>query len=765
MPSILLRPGPIVIVALLSACAHGRRRAHGVHQPPAEMQARLETDVHYATVLRYYWTLRPDDRDRNLLRRRLATYLAKKWEETRSVPPRTNPSLTAQAPSESTSATRASPTAGYDDAATEEGRNGALDHDSTRATFAAIAALHTPRELGRGNIEAALVKPAQSLLLSATKLGDEATALAAHLALARLGVDGDDHLKSYEEIEAWTRESRARLDTPVERSSAVIEVWQAHADLFADPMVLQRLTKLYIERGGLAERELAATSRRGQSSLTWQLLERGPVAPIVARTALDVAAVYLRYGLPQQALDTIEGWGQKSEVTRRVRAVLEAIVDQNDEGREGLSELSEVYRSSRPDVAQGICRFGVQHYPDEALFPLCLARVAVQNEEALAAAGWYRTAIALAPEETELYDESLPRLAALLESRLASPRDATTRRLSEEIEHILQVYGDRFPKKSPALSWARWHLFMGILESNAGQTAVAEKRFLRSIKAERSRAALNQLAILAERVGEFDRARRLYREALAMKVTDRREELGARAEILEHLGDTWRKSNKAVKAEENYRAALADWEKFTEDLRGPALALARIRQGVLHNRLGEPEAAQKRFEEAMAAAPSWRETYAGILSHLVVIDPNVDLALRVFRLAQRQLTLEPEWKVYFALWVSSVAGSADEQVDEDVKQVLSSLSSAQPWWSRLAEYGAGNLPYERLKGEASNVGEHAEADFYEGARLLNEGDASGARALFRRVLASQMVSFYEFAMAQELINRTETKASNGNSAL
>ena len=49
-------------------------------------------------------------------------------------------------------------------------------------------------------------------------------------------------------------------------------------------------------------------------------------------------------------------------------------------------------------------------------------------------------------------------------------------------------------------------------------------------------------------------------------------------------------------------------------------------------------------------------------------------------------------------------------------------------------------------------GERTEAHFYEGVRQLGS-DQAAARALFERVLQTEMVSFYEYAMAQALLRQ------------
>jgi lipoprotein NlpI len=156
----------------------------------------------------------------------------------------------------------------------------------------------------------------------------------------------------------------------------------------------------------------------------------------------------------------------------------------------------------------------------------------------------------------------------------------------------------------------------------------------------------------------------------------------------------------------------------------------------------------------MELAPEMRETYATILAFLAVSEPDTRFAHRVFRSALNQLSLEPEWKVYFALWLRMIAGRGGAPVDHDVSEILEDLAQGDGWSAKLAQFASGKLDFSVLMEAASDLGERTEACFYEGARLMASGDLSGARAMFQRVLESNMVNFYEFAMAQELIAQT-----------
>ena len=196
--------------------------------------------------------------------------------------------------------------------------------------------------------------------------------------------------------------------------------------------------------------------------------------------------------------------------------------------------------------------------------------------------------------------------------------------------------------------------------------------------------------------------------------------------------------------------AIACWTDLMPRMEGPAETLALVRRGILQDLLGSHEEALSDFRSALMQAPRFRGPYATILSHLVSHTPRAAFAHEVFRRAMRELSLEPEWKVYFALWVQIVARRAGGPVEEDVMSRLQELSSSATWWGKLAQFGAGQLSGQELCDAADTVGERAEAFFYFGARELTNGEAQAATNLLDQVIETGMVGFYEYQMAQEL---------------
>ena len=190
--------------------------------------------------------------------------------------------------------------------------------------------------------------------------------------------------------------------------------------------------------------------------------------------------------------------------------------------------------------------------------------------------------------------------------------------------------------------------------------------------------------------------------------------------------------------------------------KGKVLTVGRRQgNGVLLDHLGRHPAAVDAFESAMTYAPQWRDVYATILSHLVSAAPDYELASTVWRRSQLQLTLPPEWKVYFTLWIQLIAARADQPPNPEHVDLLRRLGQSSNWWGKLASFGAGDLDYQALLSVASSLGEETEALYYEGSRLFISGDRDAAGAQFQRVLDTKMVSFYEYEMARRLLMRPE----------
>ena len=576
------------------------------------------------------------------------------------------------------------------------------------------------------------------------RLGDEGNVLAANFILERL--TGDKlYQRRYDEVATWGREARANLDTVSEQYAGLISVWIDHADLTPAPEVLDTLAGLHIAGRDAVAAETAEDRHRLGIGGERQLR----LAP------LNVAAVYLSHGDVESAITKVESMGPGGELQLRLLDLLRTARSSDEAGAAATFELVEGYRLARPEVAAGLCRSALVRFPRDHRFPTCMARVAADSEQFADATAWWVIAIEVEPEMIELYDEALGQLDEFIKTRLEDPHPERSSALARGAETILAERQKRWPDSKPPIAPNELEFLIGMLEMNAGHAAEAQQRFEKSIEKDENPGALTQLGLLLERTGHPKEAEQRYRRALELAPSDSLADDLQRADILENLGNTARAQGSAEEMAARYNVALRAWNDARDQVEGPTAAIVEMRRGVLLDHLGRHDEAVDAFENAMSHAPQWRDVYASILSHLVYAPPDFELASSVWRRSQLHLTLPPEWKVYFTLWIQLIAARAGEPPAEEHTELLRRLGGGSNWWGKLASFGAGDLDYAGLMSVASSLGEETEAIYYEGSRLFIAGDRKAASDQFQRVLDTKMVSFFEYEMARKLLLEQE----------
>ncbi len=623
------------------------------------------------------------------------------------------------------------------------------EYEDVLDRFATIMDYYSPEDIGAGRVPRQVGPIAEAVVAKGSPLGDEGAVLSAYLVLDVLHPDDGYHDK-YEGLVRWGREARATLPNAIEKYSRLIDVWQKHAHLTPTPEVLEHLARLHIERRN-AILQLLPGDGPGLSLPDGVSFNELRIAPMILRRApLDVAGVFLAHGDVASALSHVEAMGDTGGAEM---ALIRALRDARDGDDDAQLELAFAYAEGEPEVAEGLCRHGRRRRPDDPRYAVCLARVAAAEDDFAMATGWYADAIAVAPDERALYDEALDNLGAFIARGLFDSDPTEARAMARAAEKILEERTQRFPDSEPTVTAERLQYVVGLLEMNAGNPVEARRRLEASVEARETADAHLELGRIAESTGRPEDAARHYRRALDLITGEGQD--AARAELQERLGDALRASGDDDQAERMYRQALELWNGLARQADdGDSRAQVAVRRGVLLDYLGRRDEARQAFRSAMDEAPGSREIYARILSHLVVSAPDLELANEVFVAAQRQLTLEPEWKVYFALWVVAIASRAGEDPGPEAKAVLRTHATGDEWWARLAKFGVGELGFDELLANAESIGQRTEAHFYQGAALLGSGDRAGADRQFRLVLDSNMVNFYEFIMALELTGQT-----------
>lgn len=627
------------------------------------------------------------------------------------------------------------------------------DYAALLQHFGEMTRLLGPEDFG-GTLPAGFGNACRAVVEAGSPRGDEGAVMSAlKILLITDGTDDEmraDYESEYELVDNWGRGVRGQIPSEVERYKGLIDVWQVHAEYAPAPEVLAFLADLLIKRRDAIAQMMSGDQRFARDSMNFFHLRDADL--MLRRAPLDVAAIFLRHGQLDEAIQKVESMGDASGIEFQLVKLLRAAKDGDDSA---LLELAATYTDGLPSVTLGLCRTGFRRSPENPQFPVCMAHAHAALDDYPTATAWYAEAISLAPEQRELYDEALDKLRMFLERGWFEANPSASRAMAAQAEHILDERTQRWPNSEPAVTSERLQYVIGMLELNQGNPAEAERRFKRSIEANPSAEAWLQLGRVAETTGRPNEAAEHYQKALDMTEGGRGGASLAQAELLEHLGNALRADGKSPEAKSKYAQALTLWDKAKARINDAGLADVNVRRGVLLSRIGQGAEAAKAFADAMVAGPGRRDIYARILSHLVSAQLDSEssraaLAEQVFNEAQNQTTLEPEWKVYFALWLKAVTPPAEPTSNEHIDTVLRE-NSDDSWSGQLARFGRGEIDFDALFGKATNIGERAEAYFYEATRRLVAGDREGAERMLGQVLETHMINFYEYTMATELL--------------
>jgi tetratricopeptide (TPR) repeat protein len=628
------------------------------------------------------------------------------------------------------------------------------DYDAAVEHFASLSDYLTPAEVAACEIPPDFGAVARWIIERGSRRGDEGRVMAAHLLLSCL-TDGEARRASIaerERIDTWGREVRAPLASPVQRYGDLIRVWVHHDQLAPSPEVLERLTRLY------REQVEAILHYEPEGRVRFSEIRDFPL--LRQRLPFDIATVYLRHGDLERTIQEVERLPSSEGSTAQLLTYLRQAQGSGRAGAIALNELAGGFVRARPDVTVAVCRLGLRRFPEDGRFPLCLARVAVQRRQWARATVWYAEAVRLEPGQREVYDEALDQLDQILGQGALAEDIEQSRAMAADALAILEERRRRFPSRQAPVSRAQLLYEVGQAEMSAGFGDRAREAYEAALRSDDVAPALARevrraLGLLQLRLGDPASSIATFEAILEGRTDQSLEGRSERAEVHERLGDARRATGDEAGAREAYEAALRLWEALAQRVPERARPTIEVRRGVLLSRLGRAAEATRAFRAVLAEPPAADRPYIEILTHLVVSQPAPELALAVFRRAQYELSLEPVWRVYLGLWAQGVAARARTPAAAELDRLFEDLARADGWAGRLAAFGHGDLSYEALVAAASDRGEQAEAHFYEGLRRLEASDRAGATARFRDVLGTGMVAFFEYAMAQELLQELE----------
>ena len=146
----------------------------------------------------------------------------------------------------------------------------------------------------------------------------------------------------------------------------------------------------------------------------------------------------------------------------------------------------------------------------------------------------------------------------------------------------------------------------------------------------------------------------------------------------------------------------------------------------------------------------------------LVQNGEVDAAINIYRraLSRPDRNVSEYVKVYASLWIYDLTRRAQKTPDATADTFLRTMDLRHPeirpqrgaaWYRQLCAFTVGRIDYAQLLAKADTSGKRAEVYFYHAMQVLAEGRATDAHDLWRKVVETHMISFFEFEMASRYL--------------
>jgi tetratricopeptide (TPR) repeat protein len=611
--------------------------------------------------------------------------------------------------------------------------------------FAEALALHDPGDFQAGGVSQALVPMARWIAERYSRRGDEPVVLAAYRYLVLAEPEDPRHAERYQDLTRWSERVRGTIEDDLERLGSVKRNYLRMARLVPDREAVDRVADVILDHHRALMARIDSFDR-----------EAGGLPPFVLRGLLreggagrDLVYAYLLTGRAADALDKIRRHPAGMDLAGEYADLLEDLVAGRDVG-EGWFALAGRIGSEDPRAGLRACVLARAADPADPRFSLCTGRFFDRLGRHESAIELYAEAVEAGPGEEFLAQALELARGAMYELHRRELAEAS-RRVAGTADRIADRALRDDPEEDGDVRMAAAALLFtaGDIEFDDGLIGAATRHF------ERAAEVWPGFVPALLKIAEIQHLRGRDREAIAtidraLGAGDGPDGLPAywRAILLERRGDSRQALGEDGGADMDFEEALAAWKTAgVAPSQGPEAAL---RQGVLLDRLGQREASAEAFRRAIRIDPNRRATYAELLSFLVQRG-RLEEARDFYRLAFNQDRIEVMWKIYYSLWIEGLARMREGRSFAIARGYLEQ-SDGPGWQDELARFFTGRITAEQLRERTRNHGQRVEVDYYVAVELLAAGRKDEARALLERVIASDLMGFFEYRMARALLH-------------
>ena len=551
----------------------------------------------------------------------------------------------------------------------------------------------------------------------------------------------------YEQVSGWLRSGgTAASDDPstaIDGRENVIDDLEAAAQLWPSAFVVDQLAGLYLDRKN-GSGELGLFNRRLRRGADLGELIKSSGRPGIA---YELARLYLRISRPDEALAQLSKLKGQPTDDVPLRSLVEKVNDKTAQAEDTVKLAAQFAQQGRADadVALRICRDGARRFPQASEPRICAGRFAASLEPAqlVVALKNFEEAVRLEPGLGRLYQARL--------MQVVSDENLNLGELDTQLKKVEAFHAQvekRFPDKHlrPSMADALFEVGRGYY--NAGHLKDAQHYLERSIALQPTPQSLELDAQIRLKKGDGKEAAALFDRATNLPELnlDKGNQLWWRAKLRRQMADALEVASDAEGATTVRKAALADWDVLIGyGLTPEALAESGLEKAKLLYQNGEREASLDSFQKAIDAAPDRGSTYADVIAWLVARG-ELEEALDAYHRALGRNEVTDYLKVYCSLWIVDLARRAGEPADPLATAYLQSTDGGK-WYDDLARWATGRESEATLLSHADTPARKAESAFYRGMRAVADGKSDDAKHLWKQVLDTDMMAFFEYDMA------------------
>lgn len=529
------------------------------------------------------------------------------------------------------------------------------------------------------------------------------------------------------------------------------------------PLIRKQLIDHYVRESQGSE---MLSPRDFLQSLSQTMRRRGGTSA----TAFKLARLYLRVSQPKEGLAEIDKLGKlSSEETRLADLLRDTLASPNpqltDEQLSSAIKLAIGLAQNPEDieVSLQVCRDVLSRAPHFVNAAVCIGELAAAMERKGLAVRAFERAKSLSPSDRTIWEKLgllyVERLSDLVSEERTSEMEAALR----EIESYYGSMKQQFPETTPGLSMALALAEVGRGYFNSGSMSEAARYLRRSVEVMANAQALELLGMIHLRKGESADAVAMLEKARATHTSSAQFDPMNKEFYASRLGRLIGEAQDLGKEGAGAETRKQSLRRFDQLLVSGKLpperrAEAEIERGKLYYQQGEREQSLLSFRLAADHLPSAEESnknagqlYADAIAFLVQRG-ELDLSLDIYHRALQSQSLGEPLKVYCSLWLSDLVQRAGQSPDPLATGFLQSVQGGK-WHADLARFASGTLSDSELLRRADTPGKQAEANFYLAQAALRRGNRAQATELWRKVVQSSMLGFFEYEMSNQYLRR------------